>query len=53
MSDKGANMKAIGLVLTVGVALGQPIPWEQHMKEGATCESSGRFQEARAPTKSL
>src|SRR5215471_3113950 len=41
-------MKAIGLVLTVGVALGQPVPWEQHMKEGVTCESIGRFREARA-----
>jgi hypothetical protein len=40
-------MKSIGLVLTVGVALGQLAPWEQHMKEGATLESVGRFQEAR------
>jgi len=41
-------MKAIGLVLAVGVALGQPAPWEQHMKEGANCESAGRFREAKA-----
>ena len=45
-------MKAIGLVLTVGVALGQSAPWEQHMKEGATCESAGRFRKREPPTNS-
>ena len=41
-------MKAIGCVLTVGVALGQSVAWEQHMKRALPCESAGRFQEARA-----
>src|SRR5262245_27197523 len=41
-------MKAIGFVFTLGVALGQPAPWEQHMKEGDTRERAGRYQEAKA-----
>jgi hypothetical protein len=38
----------MSLVLSVGIALGQPVLWEQHMKEGDACELAGRYKEARA-----
>src|SRR6266851_993341 len=41
-------MRAMSLLLTVGIALGQQAPWEQHMKEAASLEKAGRYLEARA-----
>jgi tetratricopeptide (TPR) repeat protein len=41
-------MRSMGLVLSVGIAIGQPVNWELHMKEGDACEQAGRYKEARA-----
>jgi tetratricopeptide (TPR) repeat protein len=38
----------MGLVLTAGIAFGQPALWEQHMKEGDAREHAGLYKEARA-----
>jgi hypothetical protein len=41
-------MRTMGLVLTAGIAFGQPALWEQHMKEGDAREHAGLYKEARA-----
>ena len=41
-------MRTMGLVFTLGVALGQPTLWERHMNEGDVAEQAGRYQQAKA-----